>query len=484
MSGRKTSNVAFNRPAQERASALAALQLQQRTLTTLLHRLEGQQKKLTESSGAVLQHSGGSIADWSRDVRSATSTIATMLSTTDQLREARLSCQLLLKSGEQLLAEIAATATKVSEIQSIIIQQEMAIGAVSKELTQWLGTGVVPSLHEELNRAKELTRDGDLTAAQALLINNKQKLTSDREAARKKEQDAIHHERVDAARSVAVVVASMSQSIQDYLRRTSSGLRSTFSDTVAELETWTKETDSYLSGCQISRNSNVDEIMEELALIRIAGETHQQKLNEVFVVLAREVELGCESKMNELFAFHQTHNSLIEKWVTEDEVEQITTRLGKLKELHYQNEFGLFNAEYLLTENSLKSKVDEICSLEEAHGKRIYLVSGLVEVCQEMGFSLIEKPRLTVPQNRRSPIQIRFDTGNRGEINFAVSLDAIEVDSCMGGTHCFEEFQKLSEQLREAFGVETQFRGDESFQPRKISKGEQDEPVGGSHTAG
>ena len=484
MSGRKTSNYSYNRQTQERASALVSLQAQQRSLKLLLSTLEGQQKELMDSSQVSISHSGVSIDDWRREVSQATSVISTMLSSTDQLRQASVNCDSLLKVGQQIKGAVAAAKKRVYELESAVIQHEAAIDGVYHELSQWLGQQSPEALRIALRQTRQQLANGNLSAAENSLAACREQLQADCNAAKKKEQEKLYQERVEGTRALAIAVAAVSKTLGDYVKRTPTGLRSTFTAAVAEFEAWQKDTDSFLSSCQISRDSDLDAVDQALNSMRASGEALRQMLNDVFVTQARKAEAECEFKFNELNALHRTHLALLEKWLSHDEVKNFSGRFETLEEFRNLSDFGAFEREYLTTETSLKSNVEEACQLEQAHEKRIYLVSGLIEVCQEMGFSMIDKPRLEDPGNRRSLVLAKFDTGNRGEVSFALSLDSIEVDSCMGGSHCFEEFQKLTEQLRENFGVETQFRGDESFQPRKISKGELDEPVGGSQTAG
>ena len=139
MSGRKTSNYSYNRQTQERASALVSLQAQQRSLKLLLSTLEGQQKELMDSSQVSISHSGVSIDDWRREVSQATSVISTMLSSTDQLRQASVNCDSLLKVGQQIKGAVAAAKKRVYELESAVIQHEAAIDGVYHELSQWLG---------------------------------------------------------------------------------------------------------------------------------------------------------------------------------------------------------------------------------------------------------------------------------------------------------------------------------------------------------
>jgi hypothetical protein len=484
MSGRKTSQYVLNRERQQRAAALSSLQIQQRDLTALFHSIALRRKTLEECSAASVAFGGSSISEWSKNVKSATSALWTLLSSTEQLQQGARDCQSLNQTGHQLATAIEETLQKVNNLTAAVRRQEMEVESAAHEISEWLGDEPVESLKVNIPRVREFIRKGDLAAAESTLQKINDHLATSRDAASQRQQEAIRTAKLEAARSIAASVASSCSNLTTYVKQTSHGLRDFFHADVLKFEKWQKETEEFLAQCRVGKDSDLDSIIDKLGAMRGAGEGLRRLLEENFVVKAGQIEAEYESQLSDLKSKLEASEPLLKKWLTASDFEMHSKRLQRLEESLTRDDFQTFRSDLAAADATLSGQVETASGQEQAHERRIYLVSAVVEVCEDMGFRMTEKPRLEDPSNRGSRVRVVFDTGNRGEVVFALSLDSIEVDSCISGTHCFEEFQKLSEQLREGFGVETQFRGDESFQPRKIQKGALDEPAGGQHSAG
>lgn len=125
----------------------------------------------------------------------------------------------------------------------------------------------------------------------------------------------------------------------------------------------------------------------------------------------------------------------------------------------------------------LNKKAQDINTLEDQHQKRLYLLSALRKVCLDMGFRETGEPEYETPKMRSARIVYNVDTIDRGPISFYLALDGIQTESAIADNYCFEEFEKLSTQLEDKFGVQTQFETKSADQPKKLRhKGEKDEP--------
>lgn len=483
MSGRKTSEYTLNRERQQRAAALGSLQVQQRDLTALFHSIEHRRRALESCSGAHVAFGGLSASEWSKNVKSATSVLWTMISSTEQLQQGAKDCQSLSKIGNQLATAIEDTLRKVNELTTRIRSQEVELESAAREISEWLGDEPVENLKGSIPRIREFIRKGDLAAAESTLQKMKEHLGISRSAASQRQQEAIRTAKLDATRSMMASVANSCSNLSTYLNQTSKGLRDFFSADVIRFEKWKKQAEEFITRCRLDKESDLDSIIDKLVAFRNAGEGLGRLLEDNFVVKAGQIQAEYEIQLSHLGSKLEASEPLLKKWLTTSDLEMHAKQLKRLEGLLTRENFQDLRQELDSAAANLTAQIEASAKKEQAHERRIYLVSAIVEVCEEMGFRITEKPRLEDAANRGSRVRVVFDTGNRGEVVFALSLDSIEVDSCISGTHCFEEFQKLSEQLREGFGVETQFRGDESFQPRKIQKGALDEPTGGQHSA-
>lgn len=484
MSGRKTSSFELNLARQERVSALGQLQTRQRELKELLQLFEMKRAVLASVSAASVATKHFAADDWRKSVRTSTSFLSNLLSSTEELRHGTATCVELIQSGTQLMETIEGTLNRVYGLQTRLKCLEMDVEGTAGLLSEWLGDAAVKSLKTETIRIMEVIRSGDLTAAETALIDTQKKLQSAGEEAVGLQQEAIRLSKLEAARSMAKIVVHRCNSLAEFVKQTPGGLKDFFNADVAQFQKWHTDTMRFISDSWIDKDSNLDALIEQLARMHTSGETVGRKLEESFVAQTGVIERECETHLSRIEAKLGANEELLTKWMPKAGIEVEKSRLNRMKGLLANRDFLTFQSECSAADADITREVDTAILREQSHEKRIYLVSAIVEVCEGMGFRMTKKAHLEDAMDRASSVCVTFDTGNRGEVMFAVSLDSIEVDSCIAGTHCFEEFQKLSEQLREEFGVETHFRGDDCFQPKKIRKGEMDEPTGSHQSAG
>lgn len=464
--------------------ALGLLQTRQRELKELFQRFEIKHSVLTKVSAASVETKHLAADEWRNSVRTATSFLANLLSSTDALYHGSTTCAELIRSGTQLIQTVDETLDRVYGLQSRLTALEIDVKGTEGLLSEWLGDAAVTSLKSQTSRIMESIRTGDLKAAETALTVTQAALKSAGKKAIDCQQEAIRLSKVEAARSIAKTVAKRCDSLAEFVKQSPGGLKDFFNAEMAQFQSWHAETMRFISDSKIEPDSDLDALIEQLAAIHKSGETVSRQLEESFVAQAGAIERECETRLTSLEARLGANEELLTKWMTKAGIEEEKSRLNRMKDLLVNRDIRKFQAECSAADADITREVDTAIEREQSHEKRIYLVSAIVEVCEGMGFRITKKAHLEDAMDRGSCVRVTFDTGNRGEVMFAVSLDSIEVDSCIAGTHCFEEFQKLSEQLREEFGVETHFRGDDSHQPRKIRKGELDEPTGSQQSAG
>lgn len=128
--------------------------------------------------------------------------------------------------------------------------------------------------------------------------------------------------------------------------------------------------------------------------------------------------------------------------------------------------------------SKLEGLTQEAGHREELHQKRLYILTGLREVCQSLGFEEISDPIYEKKGDFNSPVVHIVDTLNEGRVTFKLHLDNhIESDSGIRLGTCQDEFGKLSELLKQTYGVQTVFkRVAQEEEPKRISKDERPLP--------
>jgi hypothetical protein len=209
-----------------------------------------------------------------------------------------------------------------------------------------------------------------------------------------------------------------------------------------------------------------------------------------------KIEFGQQKFINMLKA----QEDLLKKWVPE-EYQSLNQGYEDCKRdfSHYKGEAAkqknteaitrtFKNIEETLQKLNLKleSLTQEAGHREELHQKRLYILTGLREVCQSLGFEEISEPIYEKKGDFNSPVVHIVDTLNEGRVTFKLHLDNhIESDSGIRLGTCQDEFGKLSELLKQTYGVQTVFkRVAQEEEPKRISKTERPIPREGRKAIG
>jgi hypothetical protein len=116
-------------------------------------------------------------------------------------------------------------------------------------------------------------------------------------------------------------------------------------------------------------------------------------------------------------------------------------------------------------------------------GQRDYLLASLVSVCQDLGFERAADP----DTGEADVVALRFDTIDRGIIDFRIGLDGrIVTDSAIDPAYCAEQFDQLGEALTQEYGLATTFTAlqDEDTRPRSNTFEAAEEPGRGTRSLG
>ena len=169
------------------------------------------------------------------------------------------------------------------------------------------------------------------------------------------------------------------------------------------------------------------------------------------------------------------------KWESPATIQELDDTLAEQVELRQKDELIELESRCKADSTRLGQMIESVPTREESHRKRMYVLSSLLQVCNELGLAITQKPRFEDEGDRSSGINVRFDSRNRREVQFTLSLEEIEGDSCIPGTHCFEAFSRLSAALSEGFGVETSFRMADGTTPERKARGRTGRTHGREH---
>jgi hypothetical protein len=275
--------------------------------------------------------------------------------------------------------------------------------------------------------------------------------------------------------------------IRNALAEATQGVKAFFATDAQEAERWLKSVDSLeslRSGSWSSNRSKLTERSNKLQSLASQGFTLRNRVEEAFIHRAGELRAEGAKKIFEAESLISCGEELIRTWFGSGEVDNFRARVGQLREELEGDRLEQVAQLSKSLNSDLAAKLQSAEVNESKHQSRLYVLKALRQVAANMGFRELGKPKFSTPGDRNSCIVLKVDTINRGEVTFYLSLEAIEADSCISQTHCFEEFGRLSKQLAETFGVATEFKiGGGEAAPKLKRKGELEEPTGAASKA-
>lgn len=298
---------------------------------------------------------------------------------------------------------------------------------------------------------------------------------------REREEELRLLQRVRGLHAEAVGLKERAEAL---LSGASPGLRATFSSETDRAERWLTQTPiPEVDGLGVGIGVAAFKDREgRLAPVVSEGRQIQEALSIAFTQKADEMGRGLAGRLAEVERLYLSHKGVLELWFDSAWIESLK---GRLLEAQRQLEMEAYAAlEQMLSsiEETLATSSKHAVEQEEKHQRRLYLLKALQTVCAEMGFREIEPPVHEREGDRGSRIIYTVDTLDRGKIVFALSLEGVSSYSETADTHCFEEFDTLSEFLAQEFGIHTEFQPVDG-RPRPALKQKEEKALPRSHGA-
>lgn len=228
-----------------------------------------------------------------------------------------------------------------------------------------------------------------------------------------------------------------------------------------------------------SADDQVERRKREVGSIVQEGLGIQSRLAEAFVQQAGKLRAEGAGQLFALKSLLSRGREPISKWGNREFVDLAECKVIELQEQLEMDHLGEVKEGATVLTGEIERELQSAEENAGCHEQRVYVLKALRQVCADMGFTEVSPPSREVESDPKSRIRLIVDTINRGRVTFFLSLDAIESDSCITDSHCFEEFGRLSEQLTESFGVLTEFKmADGTALPKLKRQGERDEPTG------
>lgn len=302
----------------------------------------------------------------------------------------------------------------------------------------------------------------------------------------KRSRLALQRERENKLRALQSInilkgkIEGIKKEVKTTLEKASSGLKSTFDKQAKDAEEWLKSTkteerldsQASLNKLQAQHKKLQDYVSSGEKVFQCLVTSFSEKASG----LKKEIIVG----LSKLKANYQGHEDLLKAWVKETTIE-IEDDIKGIESYLEEEQLGEAEKEIKMIDTFLENRIKDAQELSYKHKKRIYVLKALRQVCTEMGFREISVPKYEEEGNKKSRIVYETDTLDQGKITFYLSLDSIESLSDLMEDRCIEEFDRLSEDLEEKFGVKTSFRPpEEKPDERLIHRNEREQPDEGA----
>lgn len=291
----------------------------------------------------------------------------------------------------------------------------------------------------------------------------------------------IEREREEKLRVISSINAlqkelkALQRSVNEYLERVPEGLKSTFYTEAQAAQKWLDE----VKGCSAGLSPSLSQALDELRRVEARqksllarGRELRKRLVLVFTEQADELHKQLLCAYDEVEQLLRGNEELLSTWVKpffRQAVENVATARDLLHEKR------LKDAERLLakTQAEIQKAVESAKKQEELHQKRLYLLGSLRQVCKDLGFEEISKPKLEREDDPTSSILYVVETFAWGQIRFSITLDSVQAFSQLNSATCFEKFDLLSQSLKDGFGINTEFRHMDGSRPPKLVRKEE-----------
>lgn len=290
---------------------------------------------------------------------------------------------------------------------------------------------------------------------------------------------------IEEIRASERAAVGLREQLGEYLQSTPVALKEAFAEEVRAAEAWLHATENLKEAGAVSQELTALTQLRQQANTRASGGQHcLTTVRKAFTRGASEKDRQLGQAISDMQTRFLTARELLRTWNgpanADGYHEHITALVAGIQAHRY-----LQVEETLATLNAdLTTDIARAEERERQDQQRRYVLDSLRQVCANLGFIEIAGPRYEDPHDRTSAILLSVDTMNRGPIDFTLSLTKLTTLSDMHTTHCIHEFDQLSAELEEFYGVHTAFTIDD--EPLRVLKeaGSLDEPNGQSMQAG
>ena len=487
MSGKKCSAIQYD-PERERRSQLA------RQISTASREVEGLREQMSsalqQASAGVKDHLAIDVQDMQEWLRQTETSLASsgqwsMSQSAMALAAGLVPLQDALEGGRVTQQKWVASLSRVGRVRSdyrgLLARLEGTLRAERPFLEQWLGN----ARHKELEQALEGVRhavQADLFGlAERRLRAFTLELAQASEQAQSQEATQIRQDQAQALVTAKREVQSELQTLQHILASTSPGLQNTFADETAGARQWTQRATDV---CERLNNAHemegVSELRaatQDLGQLRIDGQRASDKIRIAYGEEAGQLRTKGEAQVSAASVLLSGGRELLTIWFGAEATAKLDTALNALREHLLTDRLLAISDPAEALRQEVLTKIRQAEAQEAKHQRRVYLLKALRQVCHDMGFREAAEPCYERQGDRSSRIILTTDTFAHGLVTFHLSLEGIEADACISKTHCFDEFDALSDQLARQFGVQTAFQmADGSPRPPRISQDGLSEP--------
>lgn len=496
MSGKKYSEFQFDAERERRSQSLSRLSNMSREAQGIRQQISA---GIREASEGVRQHFGQEVGEAQKWLEGAQETCTRLQSLTIDSAASALSggvgqLERLLAEGRQVQERLRETLTgQVNrlrrDLSGRLAQQEGVWRAQRELIRRWLGEVQERQLRRALEQASQAVHADAFTLAEQHLKAVENDLKRLAGQASEKEAEQVRQQQARQLLSTRREVESCAFSLRQILQSASEGLRETFTGETQSGQQWLeKEQTAREAMMAIGENAGTEQLRtatERLQALLIEGQKVIDDVQHAYTQIAGELRTKTEKQVATVETLFNGGRELLELWFGGQALEQMQAKLQAVQETLKAERLRKVEVPCQALQEDLRGKLRHAEEQEARHQRRMYLLKALRQVCADLGFGETLPPRYEREGDRGSRIILTVDTYNRGEVTFYLSLESIETDSCISEVYCDEEFDRLSTQLAEQFGVQTKFRRkDGETPPRLIRKGEKEEPGGGEKTQG
>lgn len=352
-------------------------------------------------------------------------------------------------------------------------------------IEKWVGISIAQKLYEQLQQVAKQVEEANFPEAEQKLNTLERELQSAIRQASRKEAEHLRQLQARELAETQREVDSCAFAIQQLLNNTTSGIKETFEKETRDAEQWLRQYKNereHIRGLNDSASTKqLRKATERLRELLNKGKKKLEQAQHALVIQASELRAQAEHQVGEINALFTGSRELLSKWFNTYELIQLEKELNSIQASLQADRLLEIKEPYQAFLKKVQERLKEAEELEARHQRRLYLLKAIRQVCADMGFREVVTPYYEREGDRRSRIKLNIDT-HRGKITFFLSLERIEADSFIPETHCFDEFEKLSEQLKQQFGVHTKFQTADEEKPRLIRKGEKEEPDSSGRT--